>query len=112
MDERWHVESKMRTSGNTAGTWDSVSGTAQTSRCPIGFIPASLILCAAPFADACSLLLRSTTSARRASATAPARRYPHLAGSLTTTCTALPYTWCSTCSGVPAVRAYRCAACV
>ena len=28
MDEQWHVESKMRTSGNTAGTWDSVSGTA------------------------------------------------------------------------------------
>jgi hypothetical protein len=24
-DERWRVESKMRTSGNTAGTWDSVS---------------------------------------------------------------------------------------
>ena len=58
MDERWHVESKMRTSGTTAGTWDSVGGTAhvtttqvvfsRSSPCLFGGMHALTLLPAAP----------------------------------------------------------------
>ena len=65
MDERWHVESKMRTSGNTAGTWDSVRAASPPSKAAQRD---HLVISSCPPAD-CGCAGCSTTSVLRANGT-------------------------------------------